>query len=410
MSAAELFGFADAARDRGDYATAERAYRALIENPLLEIRTEARFRLARMYGDLLGRPREAATLFRRILDDKPDAAGVRLELARMQAEMGNLEQARRELRAVQAAGLPPGVEQLVRFYANALSARKSFGGSFQIALAPSNNINRATSSDTLGTVIGNFRLDDDAQARSGIGLALRGQAYRRMPLGSNTDLLLRAAGNADVYRKSRFDDFAVSLQAGPQWRWGKDRLSLAAAASWRWYGLAPYSTAYGLTGNWQHPLDDRTQLRLDGSVLRDNNRRNNLQDAVRYTASASLDYAFTARSGGGVQLSATRQLASDPGYSDVSGGLNAFLFREFGRTTGVLNLGYRHLEADQRLFLYPARRVDNNFSASLSGTFRALSLGTFAPLVRVSYERNASKIGIYDYDRVAAEFGITAAF
>ncbi len=410
MSAAQLFEYADAARDSADFVTAEAAYRALAQDPDLELRTEARFRLAMMYADHMGKPREAAVLLRRILDDKPDAAAVRIQLARLQAQMGNMGEARRELRAAEASGLPPQVEQQVRFFANALTAFKRTGGGFEIAAAPSTNINNATHSDTLGTVIGDFTLDDDAKAQSGIGLSLRGQLYHRLPVGKTTDILLRASGSGDFYRKSRFDDLSSSLQIGPQWRWGADRFSLAAAGSWRWYGLDPYSASYGVTGNWQHPLGGRTQLRVDGTALSENNHRNDLEDGQIYTLAIGLDRAFSARFGGGLQVSGTRDVAADPGYSTASGGVNAYLYREMGRTTAVFNLGYRRLEADKRLFLYPQRRKDDNFSASLSGTFRGLTFGTFAPMVRVAYQRNWSTVEIYDFDRVSAEMGLVAAF
>jgi tetratricopeptide (TPR) repeat protein len=410
MSAAQLFAYADAARDRGDYATAEAAYKALTHDPDLELRTEARFRLAEMYTNKLGKHREAAVLLRRILDDKPDAAAVRLELARVDALLGNFHEARRELRAAEATGLPPAVEQQVRFFSNALTALKRFGGGLQVSLAPSTNINRATSSDTLGTIIGDFTLSKDAQAQSGVGLSLQGQAYARLPLGTKTDLLLRASSSADIYRKSEFDDMILSLQAGPQWISGKDRLSLAAAASWRWYGLDPYTFDYGATGNWQHPLGKKTQLRIDGTVLKGDNRRNDLESGERYTLAVGLDHAFSARFGGGLQVNGTRQVAQDPGYSTVGGGANLYLYRELGRSTAVLNFGYRHLEADKRLFLYPERRKDDDLTAGLSGTFRALTVGTFAPIAKVSYERNWSTVGIYDFHRISAELGVTAAF
>ena len=410
LSAAELFAFADAARDRGDFTTAETAYRALTQDPDLELRTEARFRLARLYADRMDRKRDAAVLLRRILDDKPDAAPVRLELARVLAELGDYQAARRELRAVQAGVLPPEVEQRVRFYANALNSTKIFGGGIDVALAPSSNINRATRSDTLGTVIGDFVLDEDAQAQSGVGLALKGQAYARVPLSAAADVLVRANAAADVYRKSRFDDFNLSLQAGPQWRWGRDRFALAAAATQRWFGLDRYSFSYGLTGNWQHPLSDRSQLRIDASALKEDNRLNDLQDGERYTLAAGIDHAFSRRTGGGFQLHGSRDAARDPGYATASGGASGYLYRELGRTTAVLNVGYRHLEADARLFLYPRRRIDENLNLALSGTFRSLTVGTFAPVARVKYERNWSTVGIYDFDRVTGEVGVTAAF
>ena len=71
LTAAQLFTFADKARDAGDYRTAEQAYRALSANTDLELRTEARFRLGMMLADKMGRLRDAAVEFRAILDDNP---------------------------------------------------------------------------------------------------------------------------------------------------------------------------------------------------------------------------------------------------------------------------------------------------------------------------------------------------
>ncbi len=206
LSASQLFKLADEARARRDFAMAEAAYRALAQDQNIEIRTEARFRLGMMLADDLQRHQAAAIEFRRILDEKPNTARVRLELARMQTMLGNLGAARKELRAAQAAGLPPAVEQLVRFYSNALNARKPLGGSIEVTLAPDSNINRATRSDTLGTVIGDFALDEDAQAKSGIGLDLQGQGYFRLGIEADTDLLVRASSSATLYRESEFND------------------------------------------------------------------------------------------------------------------------------------------------------------------------------------------------------------
>ena len=410
LNAAQLFDFGDRARDTGDFDTAEKAYRALAGDPDRVLRSEARFRLAMMLADKQRKYREAAVLLRQILDEEPKAGRVRLELARMRAMMGDIGAAERELRAAQAAGLPRDVEQLVRFYANALSSRKPFGGSLEFALAPDSNINRATRSDTLGTVIGDFTLDEDAKARSGVGASLRGQTYLRMGIERDTDLLVRLSGRGDFYRASQFDDYALSLQLGPQYTSGSDRISISAGPAWRWYGRDPFSFTIGARADWQHPMGRRTQLRVEGGISHIDNRRNDLQDGESYMLSAAIDRAFTARSGGGLQIQAGREDARDPGYATTLGGANLYAFRELGRTTAVLSLGYSHLEADGRLFLYPRRRVEYRFTASLAGTFRSLRVASFAPFARIYWERNASTIELYDFKRISAEFGITSAF
>ncbi|MBB3956956.1 hypothetical protein [Novosphingobium sediminicola] len=63
MTAAQLFQVADEWSKSGQFAFAEKAYRLLAQNPEAELRL--------------------------ILDEKPDAAGVRLELARIEAMDGH---------------------------------------------------------------------------------------------------------------------------------------------------------------------------------------------------------------------------------------------------------------------------------------------------------------------------------
>lgn len=410
LSAPQMFALAEAYQSEGRFADAEAVLTALMQDRDPELRTEARFRLAMMLADKLGRFRDAAVLLREILDEKPDAARVRVELARMHARLGNRAEAERELRAAQAIGLPEAVQQIVRFYAAALRSERPYGMNLELALAPDSNINRATRSETLGTIIGDFDLSDDARAQSGIGLSAQAQVWARQKVSETASLVGKASASGDFYGKNEFDDYAVSLEAGPEVRMGAGRIGLSALTSWRWFGGRPYAFSYGGNGSFQHPLGKRAQLRLDASVVHTDDRRNDLRDANRYALAAGIDRAFSARTGGGLRLTGQREVANDPGYSTASGGLSGYIFRELGQTTLVANGGYSHLEADKRLFLYPRRRVDNRLSAGLAATFRALRVGGFAPIVRVTYERNFSTVEIYDFRRLSADFGITAAF
>ncbi|MBV7260295.1 surface lipoprotein assembly modifier [Erythrobacter crassostreae] len=410
LTPAQLFQLAEEAVQKGDLELAKTAYRALAENADIEIRTEARFRLAMLIADRDKNYSDAAVLLRQILDEKPDAARVRIELARMQLLLGNLRSAEREFRAAQAGGLPPDVERLVRFYAQQLSAEKPIGFNFEVAIAPDSNINRATNSETLGTIIGDFTLSEDAQANSGVGLALRGQASAKQRLGEGADLLVRASASGDFYRTNEFDDYSVVVQAGPQYRLGRDRINFSALAGWRWFGRQPFSFTYGANAEYIHPLGKRAQVRLNGAITHRDDRLNANRSAENFALTVGYDRAISQRFGVGLRLQAQRDAARDAGFSTALGGVQALAFREFGQTTAVVNVGYSRLEADQRLQLFPERRVDNRYAASLAGTFRALRVGRFAPIVRLNYERNQSTVEINDFSRFAAEFGVTAAF
>ena len=141
-----------------------------------------------------------------------------------------------------------------------------------------------------------------------------------------------------------------------------------------------------------------------------NNHRNPLQDGRSYALSVSYERALSSRSGVGATLSGERQYLRDGGYSTTGRQVSLFGYREIGSMTLIGSLGFGRLEADKRLFLYPRTRADTLYRASLAATFRQLGLGQFAPLVRVTAERNRSSVEIFDYRRLRTEFALVRSF
>jgi outer membrane protein len=409
LSAGALFSLALEAETSGRAADSEAIYKALLRDPDVEVRSEARFRYGKLLSDT-GQLTEAAVQFRALLDEKPDAQRVRLELAGVLARMGDMRAAGRAMRQAQAGGLPPDVAQLVSQFQGALRSLRPYGGSFEVALAPSSNINRATSATTLDTIIAPFELSDDARAQSGIGLKLGGQAYLHIPFAKQVRLTTRLSTQASLYREKRFGDVVSSAEAGLELVAGKSVFRPLIGRSYRWYGGSLYATTNTATLEWQRALGKRSQIEANVGIGWANYRTNDLQDGRLYDASVSFEHAFTNRSGIRLSVNGQRQTAADPGYASVSGGGSALFYREMGGMTAFASAGLSRLEADQRLFLFPRRRTEWSSRLSAGATLRQLKIAGFAPVARVSYERTKSSVALYDFRRFAAEIGLTRAF
>jgi hypothetical protein len=410
LGSSAMFRLAEAAMAKGESKTAEAIYSVMEQDSDSDVRAEARYRRARMYL-ASGRKRDAALLLRRVLDDKPNAVPARLMLANLLAGLGDREAALRELRSAQAAGLPPAVARQVDRYSEALRASRPSGASFEIAVAPDSNINRATHLDSLGTVIGDFDIDEDSKAKSGTGLSLRGQMFRRLGVGgSEANVLVRLSGSTDLYRETRFNDIALDLTGGPEFQLGRNRINLELGGTQRWYGQNPLMRSAQLSATVARPLGTLAQLRLSASAALIDNQFNDLQDGRRYWGRVSLERALSPTTGLGINLSLSRDAFEEPAYSTFGWNAGLIGWREFGRMTLSVQAQYGKLHADEALALFPTRRSDRFSSLSIGATFRQLQFHGFAPIARLTVERNASSVAFYDYRRTRSEVGIIRAF
>lgn len=406
LSAVDVFDLAGRAAQAGRVDEALTLYDALSRDPDIEIRSEARFRK----GNLLAaqqRFREAAQTYRQLLDEKPDAARVRLELAALLARLGDEPGARRQIRLAQATGLPPEVAEQVTQFSQALRSPKNLGGSFEFALAPDTNINRGTQARTLDTIIAPLELSEDARETSGVGIRLRSTGFFKKPIADRLALVARATGSADLYRDGSNNDLLASGQLGAEWRGTGDQASLAYSFTRRWYGGEHYADRHSITGEWLHQIDRVTQLSSSISWGAISYHANRLQNGHIYDGSVSVERALSARSGVGLGMGLTRQEALDPSYASWSGGPSLYGWQDFGRTTVFAAAAGRRLIGDERNFLFTEKRREWFVSARAGAIFRGWSVYGFSPTVRLNFERNASTVAVYDYRRVYGEFGFT---
>ena len=406
----QMLDLAEQLARRGSLADAETVLSLLSRDPNSDIRNEARFRLAQLLQSQR-KPTRAAELLRQVIDEKPDAAPVRLLLAQLLEKLGDVDGALRQVRAVQATGLPPNVARLVDRYSVALRARRPFGGSFQIALAPDSNINHATSSDKLDTVLGDFDITDESRAKSGTGVALQGQVYRRFGMGDDgRQLLVRLSGLSYLYKKGRYNDVALDLAAGPELQIGSNRVNLEVGVTQRWYGQKPYTRSARIGVSAARPVGRTSQLRFTGTASLVDNRINRLEDGRNFSGELGFEHAFSATTGGSVSISALRESLRESAYSTTSWRIGLLGWREVGRVTLTMGGQIGRLKADDRLALFPERRSERYERLSLGASVRTLTFQGLAPVARLVVERNRSTIAFYDFTRRRMEIGLERAF
>ena len=408
LSAFDLFALAERQQAAGKTASAITIYDGLAHDPSADIRAEARFRKAALLA-LGKRYKDAAVLLRSILDEQPEATSVRLELARVLALMGDEVAARRALRQAETSGLPADVAATVQQFSRALRSTRRFGGSLELSFAPDSNVNRATDARTLDTVVAPLTLSREARAQSGLGVKTVASAFLRHPLTDSLTLLPRVAMVGSFHRKSDFNDMSGSALLGVEWGTAADRVTSSIGGSVRHYGDRPYARSAIVTVDWLHPIGDRAQLLTDVSASKVVYSANPLQSGALYDLRLTYERALGARRGVSVGMNVTRQLAKDPGYGAVSGGINAFVWQELGGATAFASIETRHFESDARLFLFTDRRREWFIAGKIGATFRQLKVHGFAPVVRLGWERNFSTVGLYDYRRLSGEFGLSRA-
>jgi tetratricopeptide (TPR) repeat protein len=407
-SAAQLFALADRLYAEGDLAGAARILEALTRDKHMELRAEARFRLAAVrekLGDLAG----AAQALRDLLAEQPGANPARLELARILDLMGRDKDARAELAKAQAAGLPADVEQNVRRFASALRRPGKRGLTIEVTAGPDSNVNRSTSSPFIDTIIAPFDLDADARRQSALAYSFSAQGFSRDRLGKIA-WLSNAGLRADLSTKPRFNDVQLALDSGPEAAIGKVRVRPAALFEKRWYGGDSYSTGAGGQAEFLAPLARDMQLGLSGSHVHQDVAKNDGQDGWRTALGAdvtrSLGDGITARAS--LRFGSLDARVRPESLRQIGGGL--LLARQARAMTLFAEVDYTRTHGIEPIFLFGKTRRDHRWDLVAGAIFNHASVAGFSPLVRLTHSDSAANIALYEYRRTRLDVGLTRSF
>lgn len=247
----------------------------------------------------VGKPVEAIFVLERALDQKPDFAPARAELARAYFIIGENKNAKVEFEIVQKTEMPEASRRLMERYILAIDDRL-FGNtsdtSFYLSagLGYDTNVNTSPSTRLVALPSGVIELSspEDREKDSAAATLEAGGKFSHA-LKSN----LRLYGNADLRFYQLFDEDNFSTQItdgllGLHLMHGRNQYKAALIAQNFTLDGSSSRNLFGLNTQWLHAVDAMNQLSLFGQYAAIRFPKNNLFDLNQLSAGATWVHLF----------------------------------------------------------------------------------------------------------------------
>lgn len=411
----QLLASADGLVARGLHAQAKPLLEALALAPGYKM--QSRFLLG-LIASQAGDARTAADHFKAILADDPKQTRVRLELGKAFLALRKSASADRQFAlAAQDRELPPEVARTIRTVRDTIRGSRAWRLDLNLGFAPDSNINNATSAQSITVLLGEaaipLELNEEAQARSGMGQVAQLSAGLRLPLSDDVSAIAELDGVGTNYTGSNFDDYVVQGAAGAEYRTSEtSSLSLQAVGAQRWFGGRAVTRQVGLRlgGQMAAGASDRFGIQLDArrtAALFDPSY-SGWQMGLYGTYERALSSTIVASVGPFVRRDALHEKA----FSNTEIGGNLGVGGElahginFGASIGVSRASY---DAPLPIFDVNARK-DNRFVARATLGNRKLRFLGLSPQLVWTYTKVDSSLRYYDSSRSRFEFMVARYF
>ena len=368
-----------------------------------------------------GRLTEAAAKFRSALASDPHLTLVRVELAKVLADLDETDSAKHHLQLLEAETTDPQQLASMRSFMESLDARHPFTFSGFVSIAPSTNINQGSSHSTVyspgvagvngvspvGTISSN------SQAMSGIGVTAGGNVGFTHHLGDHWQGVLAAGLSGTYYPAVNSASVGTSQSAELRYLIKDGYLGIGGAASESAdpINMALAYTSVGPRISMAKLLTPRDQLTASALYEWRNYVSSPTSNGNALTVNAVLTHALDSTSNiallGGYE-NVTQQISYNS-YQDVSVGLGAYKELPHG-VTAQLQGTARFAGFDDVNPFTLSTSQDQNLTGSITLTKRDWNLYGFAPSLNYTYTRNFSNISLYDFDSHNVDFRLTKDF
>lgn len=413
MTPVEVMQSAGALVDRGDFETAEQLLTMTpkLGNTALEL--ERWFLLAQI-SSRRDDFDTAIKIYRKILDDQPDLARVRFELAICYIKTKQWARADYQMRLAMAGNdLSDDVKKMMSYYRYVIRKNKNWNVWFNFGAAPDTNINTATGGEECVMTIFGLFCNELSEPESVIGSNFQLGGNYEFKISNQWRIKSYANIYANIYNKSDYDDFYLSAGTGPRFVWEKGDVWLAATAGKRWYGWDEYNWSYGArletNYDWSRRFSSGLALGMTNNTY---DELGEYLDGQSYSTSLRNTYSFNASQYMTLRISIDRDITIQDAYSNWRPGLAIGYGAE-------IPFGFRvYIEPSVYLTSYDAARWvvgDNTFAQiterswtqkySISLSNNKISVWDFVPVITASYTRRDSNIWQREYDKFS--FGLS---
>ena len=418
MTAIDAVKMAGNLIEQGDIEHAQQILTKMPRTNSLPVEIERWFLLAQI-AQRQGDYENAIKIYRKILDDQPDLARIRFELALCYMHTHQWYRADYHLRLAMAGkDLSPEIKQMMAYYRYVIRQNKRWNIWFNFGAAPDSNINNGNGGEECivngwGRFCRNLR-----EPESVVGTNLT--------LGGNYEFVLadhwRWKSDANIYSNTYnnhdYDDLYLSASTGPRYIWSRGDVWLAAIGARRWYGGEKYNYSYGtkLDTNYDftRKLSGGLSLRYMGNKY---DEYGSFLNGQTYNGALRLSYSLNARLYTILRTGLTREVAVNQMYS--------YWQPNFAIGLGIeMPYGF-HIYAEPSFYTSKyddpqwvvkdgafAQITERDFVQryALSISNNKFDIWGFVPTFTVSYTKRDSNIWQREYHKTTLEFTMQQRF
>ncbi len=362
-----------------------------------------------------GYPSEAIFALERILDQHPEHALARAELARAYYLLGEDTYARMEFESLRQESLPTGVQETIDYYLSSIEQRTSdnpydLNPYISLGIGFDGNVNSATDASQIALpALGNLLVTLDNSGRNqsssildlGAGIRFGSTLRQGIELFGRIDLNERLA-----LKQPDFSTRSADGQLGLHWLKNKNSYRLTFQAQRFLVDGQTNRNLVGAQAQWQHQFNKSSQFSLYGQFSMQRFPDQSVRNVNNFTGGVAWMQVLDTENQG--MLYGRLFLGTDDELTDSRedqgrdfGGLR--IGAQYGLSRQILaftslNYQYSHYGSDDPIFL--ERRKDHYANLTVGGHYAINKNWSLRP--QISYSHNSSSLPVNDYDRIEA--------